>query len=202
VPKGYSIDSQLGTWVHTQRTVFKSSKIDPERKDKLDEIGFVFGLLEEKWNVHFDSLRQFKNDNGHCELFWAVDRFTFILNTLTNTPPLSPCITGKVPRKYKEDPKLANWISTQRTFFKNGRMILERQRMLYEIGFDFNPKDNANEEKWSLQFKRLRDYYGKHGHCELCWAVDRFTFILNTPTNTPTVSLPLTCRSSATKVQG
>jgi hypothetical protein len=49
--------------------------------------------------------------------------------------------------------------------------------MLDEIGFAFTPtSDNVNE--WNLQFKKLRDYYGKHGHCEICCAVlDRFTFI-------------------------
>jgi hypothetical protein len=55
--------------------------MDPGRKMRLDEIGFVLDLLKENWNAQFDSLRQFKNDNGHCELLWAVDRFTFILNT-------------------------------------------------------------------------------------------------------------------------
>jgi hypothetical protein len=54
--------------------------------------------------------------------------------------------------------------------------------MLDEIGFDFNPKGKANEENWNLQFKRLQDYNGKQGHCELFWDADRFTFIKNTTT--------------------
>jgi hypothetical protein len=81
----YKEDPQLGNWVHFQRAIFKTGKMSPERKMRLDEIGFVFDLRKENWNVHFDSLRQFKNDDGHCELFWAVDRFTFMLNTPTNT---------------------------------------------------------------------------------------------------------------------
>jgi hypothetical protein len=95
-----------------------------------------------------------------------------------------------VPQGYEEEPKLGDWVNNQRSCFKNGKMDPERKRRLDEIGFDFNPKEKTNEENWNLQFKKLRGYYGKHGHCELFWAVDRFTFILNTPTNTPPVSLP------------
>jgi hypothetical protein len=69
-------------------------------------------------------------------------------------------------------------------------MDLERKRRLDEIGFEFDVKDEANEEEWNLQFKQLLDHYEKHGHCELFWAVDRFTIIFNTPTNTPPASLP------------
>jgi hypothetical protein len=61
----------------------------------------------------------------------------------------------------------------------------QRKRMLDEINFDFNPK-----EKWDFHFEKLREYYEKHGHCELFWAGDCLTFILNTPTKTPPVPLP------------
>ncbi len=48
--------------------------MDPERMKRLDEIGFVFDMREEDWNVQLDSLRRFKNDNGHCEWLSALDR--------------------------------------------------------------------------------------------------------------------------------
>jgi hypothetical protein len=93
-----------------------------------------------------------------------------------------------VPQGYEEDPKLAKWVNRQRTIIKNGKMGKERKRMLYAIGFEFNGMGNlkimTNEEKWNLQFKKLRDYCGKHGDCELSWPVDRFTFILKIPTLT------------------
>jgi hypothetical protein len=85
--------------------------------------------------------------------------------------------------------KLGNWVNTQRTVFKTGRMDPERKGKLNEIDFEFNVKDKALAKHWNLQFKKLHDYYEKNGHCELLWDVDRFTFILNTPTYTPHVSL-------------
>jgi hypothetical protein len=64
-------------------------------------------------------------------------------------------------------------------------MDQEQKRRLDEIGFVFS----NHKEKWNLQLKKLQDYYKKHGHCELLWDADRFSFILNTLTYTPHVSL-------------
>jgi hypothetical protein len=68
-----------------------------------------------------------------------------------------------VPTKYKEDPALGDWVNLQRVVFKKSRMKPERTAKLNKIGFDFKP----HKENWNLQFKKLRDYYEKHGHCEL-----------------------------------
>jgi hypothetical protein len=104
-------------------------------------------------------------------------------------PYLSTILAGNAPRRYKEDQQLNNWVSKQRERFKNGIIGSERKRMLDEIGFDFNP-DKARKINWNFEFDRLCQFKNDHGHCELFWAVDRFTLILNSPTNTPTVSLP------------
>jgi hypothetical protein len=95
-----------------------------------------------------------------------------------------------VPNKYEEDPPLGRWVDNQRTCFKNGIMDQERKMRLEEIGFEFSRKVMTNEDIWDFQFQKLREYCERHGHCELLWDVDRFTFILNTPTNIPAASLP------------
>jgi hypothetical protein len=97
-----------------------------------------------------------------------------------------------VPDKYKEDNKLGRWVGRQRAVFKTDEIDPERKAKLNEVGFAFNPKGMmTNEDMWDFQFQKLRAYYEKHGHCELFWAVDRLTsFILNTLTNIPHVSLP------------
>jgi hypothetical protein len=101
-----------------------------------------------------------------------------------------------VPKNYSLDPQLGSWVHRQRSYFKNGILDPERKRRLDEIGFDFNPKDKkTNEKNWNLQFKKLRDYYVKHGPCELVWDVDRFIFVLSIDSNTPThLSLSFYCR--------
>jgi hypothetical protein len=45
----------------------------------------IFGRHDAQWNKMNEKPRAFKECHGHCELFWAVDRFTFILNTPTYT---------------------------------------------------------------------------------------------------------------------
>jgi hypothetical protein len=105
-----------------------------------------------------------------------------------------------VPQGYSLDPQLSQWVHHQRTRFKNGKMDFERKAKLDKIGFAFSVMDKVNEENWNLQFKKLQDYYGKNGHCELFWAaVDRSTFILNTPL-TLHLCLSLYCRFSATQL--
>jgi hypothetical protein len=56
-------------------------------------------------------------------------------------------------------------------------MDFERKAKLDEIGFEFSGQDKANKGNWILQLKKLQDYHVKHGHCELIWAVGRFTVI-------------------------
>jgi hypothetical protein len=183
-PVEYSDDPKLLKWVYNQRAYFRSGKMDQEQKRMLDEIGLEFNpSKEENWDLQFKKLQDYFGKHGHCELVWAVDRFTFISNTPTNTSIcLSSWIADSVPAKYKEDPKLGTWVSKQRGGLKHGIMDPERKRMLDEIGFVFNI---SKKEHWKLQFKKLQDYFEKHGHCELVWAADRFTFISNTPpTNT------------------
>jgi hypothetical protein len=86
-----------------------------------------------------------------------------------------------VPTHYSLDPQLGHWVQWQRGLFKNGRVDVERKAKLDEIGFEFSVKNKANEENWNLKFKKLQEYHVKHGHCELFWAANRYTFILNTP---------------------
>jgi hypothetical protein len=60
VPQTYKEDPALGNRVHTQRALLKTGKMDPERKAKLNEIGFEFcrkdKLNKDVWNLHFEKL--------------------------------------------------------------------------------------------------------------------------------------------------
>jgi hypothetical protein len=172
-------------------TIVGASDTSDSVDGMVDQDDVILGVHHLKWNRMYRRLRAYKKSHGDCELFGAVDRFAFILNTPANTlPSLSPCIVGKVPTRYSLDTKLATWVDTQRSCFKNGIIDVDRKEKLDEIGFTFSVKFEGDEENWSLQFKKLQDYYVKHGHCELFLAVDRTSFILNTPTNTTPSSRP------------
>jgi hypothetical protein len=46
----------------------------------------IFDRHDAQFNRMYERLHAFKEKHGHCELFWAVDHFNYILNTPTNTP--------------------------------------------------------------------------------------------------------------------
>jgi hypothetical protein len=58
---------------------------------------------------------------------------------------------------------------------------------------------DSYDAQWNRMYNRLCAFQESHGHCELFWLDDRFTFILNTPTNTAFVSLlalQVTCHNT------
>jgi hypothetical protein len=124
VPQNYKTDGRLGRWVHYQRVEFwmlkqkKSGKITQSRIDKLDSIGFEWDPQKSKWNRMFRRLVDFKTEHGHC----------------------------MVPKGYKEDKELANWVRNQRLEYHNletnkkCRMTTERKDSLNSIGFQWNAR--------------------------------------------------------------
>lgn len=78
----------LGRFVHWQRCVRRRGKLSKERIALLDEIGFHWGTAVARpnmsWQERFDSLRRYKEQNGHCNvprdradlagLYWWVNK--------------------------------------------------------------------------------------------------------------------------------
>jgi glutathionylspermidine synthase len=105
VTKRFKLDGfNLGTWVGTQRS--KKDSLSPERRQRLDDIGFVWDPYTEYWEEGFSKLLQFKEAEGHC----------------------------RVSRGLKLDGyNLGNWVSTQRK--TKDSLSPERRQRLDEIGF-------------------------------------------------------------------
>jgi hypothetical protein len=57
---------ELGAWVLNQRQTKDS--MDPERKARLDALGFIWDPLAERWEKGFAALVAFKEENGHCRV--------------------------------------------------------------------------------------------------------------------------------------
>jgi hypothetical protein len=95
---------RLGQWVSVQR--YYRDLISPERKRRLDKIGFVWDTRDDLWEQNFAALLKFKRRKGHC------------------------C----VPTFHKEgDLNLGWWVATQRRHRKE--MPAERRARLNKIGF-------------------------------------------------------------------
>lgn len=62
-------DSQLGSWVKSQRQLYKKNKLSPERIKLLNEIGFEWECRKVVgWNERLEELKAYKQLNGNCNI--------------------------------------------------------------------------------------------------------------------------------------
>src|SRR3990167_4624927 len=128
-PEGFS----LGTWQNNQRQNFISSKLEQDRIKKLEEIGFVWELLEEAFNEGFEETLRYKKQHGNAN----------------------------VPSNYKtpEGFKLVSWQGKQRQNFRAGKLEQDRIKKLEEIGFVWE----LFEELFNKGFKETLRYKKQYG---------------------------------------
>ena len=143
VPKRYDLDPQLGGWANDQRDIHRNKKMTEERKRLLTSIGFVVLDLSTK-------SRATKNKAPWEEMY---QRLIAYKKEYKKT---------KVPSTYKKDPKLANWVSTQRYAYRNKTMTGERKYLLDSIGFIVPDLPTQNKVTWEEMYKRLVAYKKEH----------------------------------------
>ena len=95
---------RLGNWVNNQRA--NKDELSEERRQRLDELGFVWNPLAEDWDKGFLHLKAYKEREGDC----------------------------LVPQSHKENGfNLGNWVNWQRTSAES--LPRERMQRLDELGF-------------------------------------------------------------------
>ena len=116
VPRGHKEDSYaLGDWVSAQRA--KKEQMDSERRQRLDNLGFVWDARDAGWDEGYGHLQRYFQREGHC----LVPR-------------------GHKPNGYALD----QWVSVQRA--KRDKLSLERQQKLDELGFIWDTREAAWEK--------------------------------------------------------
>lgn len=113
VPQQCDENPQLGRWVNVQR----NTTLPPDRKARLDEIGFVWEPRDARWETMFAELKRYKEAHGLCN----------------------------VPSEWVENPKLGSWVSTQRQFERLGKLSSPRKARLDALGFKWAPKTNRSK---------------------------------------------------------
>ena len=126
VPTRYPPDPKLGNWVMNQRHQYqcmqkgKTSHMNNERIQLLEGLAFQWSICkdtssEKAWYVQFKRLAEFHRIHG----------------------------TATVPSKYPPDPKLGNWVITQRHQYqrmqkgKTSTMNKERIQLLEGLAFQW-----------------------------------------------------------------
>ena len=123
-------DISLGQWVSDQR---KGRELTAEHRQRLDEIGgFVWNVLEHRWENAFAALVRFKEREGHCD----------------------------APKRHKEgDQNLGMWLADQRK--GKGSLSPERRQRLDAIGITWNAISAAWEKGFTalLKFKEQEGHF-------------------------------------------
>jgi hypothetical protein len=97
----------LGRWVSNQRQAKNAGKLDVTRERRLDKLGIVWDVLDDRWERMFALLEQFKEREGHCN----------------------------VPASHKEEGmNLGNWVKNQRQGKNAGKLDVTREQRLEKFG--------------------------------------------------------------------
>jgi hypothetical protein len=70
--------------------------------------------------------------------------------------------SSMVPVHYQEDPKLGNWVSTQRQNYENEELLPKRVDLLKSIGFEWYAAKEKYDELWIGMFQKLVAYKEMH----------------------------------------
>jgi len=105
---------RLGQWVSVQR---QAQDMLPDRRRRLDALGFVWDVLTTKWEEGFRNLTVYRQREGHCRI------------------PQNHCEQGY---------RLGQWVTNQRT--DKDTMPPERRQRLDALGFMWNKFDAQWEE--------------------------------------------------------
>jgi hypothetical protein len=157
VPKRYKEDLVLGMWVSRQRKSHSNNKIRLDRKELLDEIGFVWkvriGYTDEIWPQQYEKLVEFKRKYGHCI----------------------------VPQGYEIDTYLGKWVSYQRQMHIKNKMRQDRIELLDELGFAWKVRgtDNYKTKTWDLQYENLVEFKQTNGHCLVPQGYEKDVYLWN-----------------------
>ncbi|KAJ1455855.1 helicase-associated [Pelagophyceae sp. CCMP2097] len=127
--------TKLGLWVSTQRHAHKAGEMSPERVERLEAAGFVWNVLADGWDAHFELLTAYHAAHGDCA----------------------------VPHKFvaADGTKLGLWVVRQRQAYKAGEMSPERIDWLEAAGFVWN----MFADGWDAHFELLTAYHAAHGDC-------------------------------------
>ena len=109
----------LARWVSVQRHARRAGTLSAERVRRLDELDFVWDGWEEQWSKMYAALVRYQKSHGECD----------------------------VPRDWRRNPKLADWVARQRKFNRRGTLPPHRRRLLEALGFRFSFQEPAGKGK-------------------------------------------------------
>ena len=118
VPFDWPKSSSLRAWISNQRNNHRTGRLGESRIKRLENIGFAWEPLDQKWAEMSQALKEFHITHGHCD----------------------------VPQKYAPSPKLGSWVNTQRMAKRDGSLTSDRIEQLNSLEFDWAVRSSKWEE--------------------------------------------------------
>lgn len=123
----------LWEWLEGKKKKYRKGKLNREEIDFFNQYGMIWNSSEEIWERNYQAAKDYYEQNG--SLFLPVN---FRSETGVN---------------------LWNWISGQRSRYRNGQLSREQIRRLESIGMIWEPY----EFKWKKNYHILKKYYENYG---------------------------------------
>jgi hypothetical protein len=140
VPPRWAENKQLGRWVGTQRGNYRKGELSNDRIKRLEDIGFVWDVLESSWEEMFEALKEYKKINGNCN----------------------------APQSLAENKQLGMWVANQRQYYRKGKLSEARIKRLEDMGFVWKRISYIPSKlSWEENFEALKEYKKNHGDCNV-----------------------------------
>jgi superfamily II DNA or RNA helicase len=130
VPRDFSENIILATWVSDQRKMYNKGKLSQHRITKLESIDFHWDPLDQVWDAKFAELCKYQQMYGN-----------------------------DIPAKFSKHHKLAIWMQHQRNYYKKGRLSIERITKLESIRFDWDPLNNTWHTRFA-ELRKYKEVHG------------------------------------------
>ncbi len=119
VPQRWQENIALAKWVRNQRADMKDGNMLPERRARLDKLGFEWNLIVSEWEKKFSELKRFQLAHGHCS----------------------------VPIDWPDNQQLANWARDLRRAATRKRLSDEQRKRLEALGFCWRDKGSTRNQR-------------------------------------------------------
>lgn len=132
-PEGYP----LGAWLSNQRAARGRGELNPEREERLQEIGMVWSKFDYLWEQNFQAAERYRRTYGDLN----------------------------VPAGYKTETSFAlgQWIAAQRRRRRQGALSGEQARRLEGLGMVWEPYSS----RWEAMYAAAKAYSMQHGSLEM-----------------------------------
>jgi hypothetical protein len=123
VPQIYPQNTELGTWVNTQRQIKRDDKLSEDRQALLDKIGFTWEfepIHNESWLEQYEEIKTYYQELASYK------------EMMENSPVCRETATRPVLCT-----RLQRWVAKQRVTHARRDLDPQRKSMLNDIGFDW-----------------------------------------------------------------